>query len=146
MSRHFKIAFILLIMVTGCISEQMHTLDAVEQRVSAVAEKLSSGKLKTAELDSINAESSGYYYIIDSRANLVYHPKKALIGSSFSRLGFVRKILEEKNGCIRSDAGGISRIIIFRKKSGDEILCYTVAESGVSAAERCNIYKEEEAK
>lgn len=128
------------------MSAQIHTLNAIERKVSATAEELSSGEVKAVDLDDINAETNGYYYIIDDSAHIVYHPKKALIGSSFSRLGFVRKILEEKNGCIRSDTGGISRLIIFREISGGEILCYTVAESGISAAERCNIYKEEEAK
>lgn len=136
---------VILALTSGCGSKNIRTFDALELKVSDTATELASDKNHRIP-DSTSASGKGYYYIINSDGIIVYHPEKGLVGSDFSRFGFVRKILKEKNGCIRSEAGGVSRIIIFREKGKEEILCYTVPENGISGSDRCARYTEEEAK
>lgn len=145
MKKNIAITAVILALTSGCGSEQIKTFDALEQKVSGTAAELSSGK-NLRKLETRNRSNSGYYYILNNNGTIIYHPEKGLTGSDFSRFGFVRKILKEQNGCIRSEAGTVSRIIIFREKGGDEILCYTIPDNEITGSERCARYIEEEAK
>ncbi len=140
MKRIYTITTLIIAMFCGCATEHVRTIDTLEAKISETAAELKQNN-NFSELEKYNRSGRGYYYILNKNGIVVYHPGKGLIGSDFSRFGFVRKILLEKNGCIRSEAGSVSRIIIFREKAGDEILCYTIPENEITGAEKCEKYE-----
>jgi len=125
----------------SCSAGEVRDIDALETGVSDAAYTIAEGE-DYRKLEKFNRNGKGYYYILNKNGIIIYHPEKGLIGSDFSRFGFVSRILREKNGCIRFETGAVSRIIIFREKKGEEILCYTIPGSEISGAERCERYKE----
>ena len=141
MNKISAITALLCALLYSCSAGEVRTIDALEAGISDAAASLEKGD-DYRKLQKYNRHSRGYYYILNKNGIIIYHPEKGLIGSDFSRYGFVTKILQEKNGCIRSEAGAVSRIIIFREKGGDEILCYTIPGSEISGAEKCEKYTE----
>jgi len=130
---------------SGCASDGIRTLASLETRVSETASKLDANKDPRAALKGLSGKSKGYFYLLNSNGRIEYHPVKGLLGSDFSRYGFVKNIIKIKKGCIRSDAGNISRIVIFRETAGGGILCYTIPENEVTGTERCKTFRKEEA-
>lgn len=141
MKRIYTITALIISMLCCCAAEQVRDIGSMEARISETAAALKQNN-NFSELEKHNRSGRGYYYILNKNGIVIYHPGKGLIGSDFSRFGFVRKILAEKNGCIRSEAAAVSRIIIFREKAGDEILCYTIPENEITGAEKCEKYSE----
>jgi len=141
MNRIFTITALLTATMYGCVSEQYNTIDSLEAGISETAAKQNLNENFRA-VDKLNKSGRGYYYILNKNGIIVYHPEKGLIGSNFSRFGFVRKILQERKGCIRSEAGAVSRVVIFREKAGDEILCYTIPENEITGADKCEKYRD----
>lgn len=141
MNRILTITALLTAAMYGCVSQQFDTIDSLEAGISETAAKQKLNE-NFREFDNLNRSGRGYYYILNKNGIIVYHPEKGLIGSDFSRFGFVRKILKERKGCIRSEAGAVSRIILFREKSGYEILCYTIPENEITGAEKCEKYRD----
>ncbi len=142
MEKNLQILILLLLLNYGCISGKVITYDMLEQRVSEKAAELSSASKGPVIHENRSGPSKGYYYILKNNGEIAYHPKKGLKGSDFSRFGFVKKILKDKNGCIRFDTGDISRIIIFKETCDGAILCYTTPDYGIAGSDRCEIYKE----
>ena len=137
MKRKFTVTAAILLLLSSCATEQRVNYITLKERVSAASEGISSGSVKIQDLERFNGGGKGYYYLITSEGRVIYHPKKGLIGSDFSRYDFVKRILEERNGCISSDTGGVPRIILFRSFDRDDILCYTIEENQVPGSEEC---------
>jgi hypothetical protein len=112
----------------------------VDQNVSEIALKVS--KKEDVNFDLLNKNSKGYYYVLNSRGVVIYHPKKALEGKNFGDLEFVAAILSKKNGCIKGIFDNRERLIIF-KEMGSDILCYTISPEYITSNYNCDIYKGE---
>lgn len=141
MKRIYTITALIISTLCGCAAEQVRDIGSLEARIFETAVALTKNN-DFSELEKHNRSGRGYYYILNKNGIIVYHPEKGLIGSDFSRFGFVRKVMRDKNGCFRSEAGAVSRIILFREKAGDEILCYTIPENEITGGEKCEKYTE----
>ncbi len=141
MNKISAITALLCALLYSCSAGEVRTIDALEAGISNAAASLEKGD-DYRKLEKYSRHGKGYYYILNRHGIIIYHPEKGLIGSDFSRYGFVKKILRDKNGCIRSEAGAVSRIVLFREKGAEEILCYTIPANVINGAEKCEKYRE----
>jgi len=137
---------VITLFLTGCATSDKSCFEYLENKTAEAAKKLSVDKDYIKSIGSEKIARNSYFYILAKDGHVVYHPEKALTGNDFSRFGFVRRIMAEKNGCLRVTLGNMSRIIIFRETASGEILCLTAAAEGFTGSEKCNIYDHEEAK
>lgn len=121
-----KTAVLLIISLMACSAQQL-TYDSINKSLSQMTERINSNRSTILRLDKEGAP--GYYYIIDSRGRIIYHPEKSLIGKDFSRYPFVKKILEEKNGSFAMETGGKDTSVFYRELKDGSVLCYTIDSS-----------------
>jgi hypothetical protein len=141
MKKFLTTTALLSALIYACTTTGVRTIEALEGKISKTATALErNGNYRIPEKHS--GTGRGYYYILNRNGIIINHPERGLIGSDFSRFGFVNKILQTKNGCIMSETGAVSRIIVFREKGADEILCYTIPANEISGADKCEKYTE----
>ena len=121
-----RILSLFLLFLMACSTQQL-TYYSINKSLGQMAEKIDSDRSRILHLDKEGAP--GYYYIIDNRGQVIYHPRKSLIGKDFSRYPFVKKILEEKNGSFAMETGGTDTSVFYRELSDGSVLCYTIESS-----------------
>ena len=129
--------------LTGCSTINEKGFGYLENKTAETAKTLTDDKNRTGLIENEKVAGNAYFYILSDKGRVIYHPEKALTDNDFSRFGFVRTIMSEKNGCIKVNMGNMSRIIIFRETADGGILCLTAASDGVDGSEKCSIYNHE---
>ncbi|BAI81793.1 methyl-accepting chemotaxis protein (plasmid) [Deferribacter desulfuricans SSM1] len=56
---------------------------------------------------------TGYYYILDSKGNLVLHPSPKLEGKNVSKYDFIQKMMNTKQGIINYKWKGRNKIVVY---------------------------------
>lgn len=121
-----KTAVLLITSLIACSAQQL-TYESINKSLSQMADRINSSRSVILRLDKEGAP--GYYYIIDNRGRIIYHPEKSLIGKDFSRYAFVQKILDEKNGSFALETGGKDTSVFYRELKDGSVLCYTIDSS-----------------
>jgi len=115
-----------LLFMTLCCAEMQVTETYIKKELHTAADSIRDNRNSVLKLDNIIAGKKGYFYIIKSNGKISYHPKKALINADFSGYSFVRKILNDRNGCISLKADGIQKYVFFEEIDTEEILCLAI--------------------
>ena len=133
-----------LLLYTAIIIAGLASCSGMTQRAETAAEELYNAALliegNRKNFTALNREKfpgNGFFYILSPAGTVLLHPERALEGSDFSKYGFIKRILEEKNGCLLFNTGGRTINIFYRELAGGDILCFTFESS---AAEKT--YKE----
>jgi len=114
------------IALISCSAQQL-TYESINRSLGQTADKIDKERSRILRLDKEGAP--GYYYIIDKSGQVIYHPRKSLIGKDFSRYPFVKKILEERNGSFAMETGGTNTSVFYKELSDGSVLCYTIESS-----------------
>jgi len=117
---------VLTAITLACSSGQM-TAANIEAELNKRAEKINSSREEILKLDTKGYP--GYYYILDKRGRILYHPEKALINLDFSRYDFVKIIIQEKNGAFTMAINNINTSVFYRELKDGSILCYSIDSS-----------------
>ena len=117
---------ILVLITLACSSGQMTTAN-IKEALNKRAEKINSNREEILKLDSKGYP--GYYYILDNKGKILYHPKKSLINLDFSRYDFVKIILQEKNGAFTMTINNAETSVFYRELKDGSILCYSIDSS-----------------
>ncbi len=86
-------------------------------------------------IDSIRQRrvgATGYYYLVSPQGVIIYHPQSAIVGMNFSENPLVKRIMREKNGCLRHLFEGTEKILIFRPLADGSILCLTLSTAEIA--------------
>jgi hypothetical protein len=136
--KYAVVVFLLIILflpfLSGCSASA--SFSSIERDVAQSAGKIYGNEVNP---DNLVGRGKGYYYLLDSRGVVIYHPKKALEGKNFGELKFVAAILAKKNGCIKGNFDNRERVIVFREAGGN-ILCYTIAPEYIKGDYNCDTY------
>jgi len=119
-------ASIIIISITACSTKQL-SYSSINRSISQMADQIDKDRSRILHLD--NKGTPGYYYIIDNKGRIIYHPVKSLIGKDFSRYPFIKKILEERNGSFAMETGGKDTSVFYRELKDGSVLCYTIDSS-----------------
>jgi len=98
----------------------------VKKELQLTADNIRKDKNNIYKLDNRIIGKKGYFYIIRSTGEILYHPKKALINNDFSKYQFIQKILKTRNGCLSFNPDGSRRFVFFTEINSNEILCLTI--------------------
>ncbi len=132
-------AFMTFLLINLSCSGLQITGPGLRKELLKSAESIKKDKSNIYKLDDRVIGKKGYFYILRSNGTISYHPRKALINVDFSRYPFVQKILNERNGCLSSNADGVHRFVFFREIDADEILCLTIESSEFDeTVDQCN--------
>ncbi len=86
-------------------------------------------------IDSIRQRrvgATGYYYLVSPQGIIIYHPQSAIVGMNFSENPLVKRIMREKNGCLRHLFEGTEKVLIFRPLADGSILCLTLSTGEIT--------------
>lgn len=75
---------------------------------------LAQDKLAETTTNSIKVGSTGIAFVYNAEGTMLMHPQKSLIGKDFSRLPWVRHILEQKEGYIEYEWEGRKKLCMFQ--------------------------------
>jgi methyl-accepting chemotaxis protein len=117
---------ILTAITLACSSGQM-TAANINAALTERAEKINKNRNEILKLDKMGYP--GYYYILNEKGKILYHPKKSLINLDFSRYDFVKVILQEKNGAFTMTINNTETSVFYRELSDGSILCYSIESS-----------------
>ena len=80
---------------------------------------------------------TGFYYVLDSDGRVVFHPRPALIGTSFSKTWFINQLLTEKSGCLTYTLGNRTHYLFFLPLNDSEILCLSIVSEDFPQPVEC---------
>ncbi len=128
------IIFIFLI-DTGCSTSRKTGVREIRKEMESTRDFMNREKRNVFLIKNRKAGETGFYYVIDLKGTILSHPRGLLVGSSFMRYNFVRKIIELRSGCIRYDAGELQQLVFFMPLTEESILCLSIPADEVTKSE-----------
>jgi hypothetical protein len=137
MIRISPIILLLLLILNGCATLGPVTMTGIRTDLESVSRKISANRSFMDSLRDRRIGKTGYYYVLDTDGKVVFHPRTALIGSSFSKIWFIDQLLAEKSGCLTYTLGNRTHYLIFIPLDDSEILCLSITSEDLSGLVEC---------
>ncbi len=126
----------------GCSTSQKTGVRDIRKEMESTRNFINRKKSNLPLIKKRKAGETGFYYVIDLEGVILFHPRGLLVGSSFKRYSFIKKIIHLRSGCIRYQAGEIQQLVFFMPLNEKSILCLSIpAEEVKNRKERCEEIK-----
>lgn len=129
------ISLVFLSLICACAHLSVISKNTIDKKFDTIITNVNRNSQYIYRLKKMHIGSSGYFYVIGTNGRIVYHPKEALIGMSFMKNSFVKKMIEKRTGCTMQHIKPENRIIIFRPINTSLILCMSIDPSEVNDEE-----------
>jgi len=124
-------------MLTGCATSKPVTSDSIKTEMAAIIRDITADRTVMNSLRERRVGKTGFYYILDADARVIFHPRQALIGTSFSKTWFVTQMLTRKNGCLTYTLGNRIHFLFFSPINDSEILCLSIVSEDLPRPVEC---------
>ena len=138
MTRTRLVILISLLILIDCATFSPASIDAIHADMESVARGISVDRSYMYTLGNRRIGKTGYYYVLDTDGRVVFHPRSALIGTSFSKVLFIDQLLGEKSGCLTYTLGNRKHYLFFMHIDDSEILCLSIVSEDLPQAVECN--------
>lgn len=128
---------VLVMLSTGCATIAAISSDSIRNDMTVISREIDSNRSSMNTLRDRRVGKTGFYYVLDSDGRVVFHPRPALIGSSFSKVWFVNQLLEEKSGCITYILGNRKHYLFYKPINDFEILCFSITSDDLPPGVEC---------
>jgi hypothetical protein len=124
----FFISSVILIFLlnTGCSTSQKSDINNIRKEMESTRNFMIRKKRNVSLIKSRKTGETGFYYVIDLKGVILSHPRGLLVGSSFRRYNFIKKIIQLRSGCITYHAGAIEQLVFFMPLDEESILCLSI--------------------
>jgi hypothetical protein len=121
--------------VLSCAAGTMLKSNEISAEFRKTFEPLYRSPLAIDSIRQRRVGASGYYYLISPQGAIIYHPQSAIVGMRFSENPLVKRIMQEKNGCLRHLFEGTEKILVFRALADGSTLCLTLSTVEIADAD-----------
>ncbi len=131
---------LLVVLVTlsfGCATIKAITSDGIKNDMAAISREIDANRSAMNALRDRRVGKTGFYYVLNSDGRVVFHPRLALIGTSFSKVWFVNQLLEEKSGCFTYVLGNRNHYLFYAPINDFEILCLSIISDDLPPGVEC---------
>ena len=125
------------IMFPGCATLKPVTPAGIRTDMEALCREITVNRSVINTLRDKRVGKTGFYYVLDSEGRVVFHPRPALIGTSFSKVWFINQLLTEKSGCLTYTLGNRTHYLFFQPLDESEILCLSIVSDDLSRPVEC---------
>lgn len=123
-----------LLILDGCATTVVSvSTDRIHAEMTAVVREISLNREAMNGLGKRRIGATGFFYIVNSDGIVVFHPRPALIGTSFRNHWFINKIMEEKTGCLTYRLGNRTHVVFYERLNEEEILCFSIVSDDLGA-------------
>ncbi len=137
-----SVIVLIFLIDTGCSTSRKTGVREIRTEMESTRDLMSRKKRNVSLIKNRKAGETGFYYIIDLKGTILSHPRGLLVGSSFRRYNFVKKIIELRSGCIRYDAGELQQLVFFMPLTEESILCLSIpADEVIKSEDACRRVK-----
>lgn len=116
----------------SCAGTGVVSIESIHKKLDLFRSEIKKDRNAILTIKSRRVSRTGFYYIINSKGKVVFHPRPLLVGADFSRFYFVTEMLKKKEGCYSVNRGNSDQLMIFKPISNDEIICLSIPASEVS--------------
>lgn len=130
-----KSGILFVMLIFGCATTAVTVApDRIRAEMKSIVSEISLNRSSMKGLGGRRLGVTGFFYIVDADGIVVFHPRPALIGTSFRNHWFIKKIMEEKSGCLTYRLGNRTHVVYYeRLNEEDEILCFSIVSDDLSA-------------
>jgi hypothetical protein len=126
-SKNLISAVIMILLLTpGCSTSQKTDINTIQKEMVSTRNFINRNIKNISQINNRKTGKTGFYYVIDLEGTILSHPRGLLVGSSFRRYSFIRKIIQMRSGCIRYDTGEIQQMVFFIPLHEESILCLSI--------------------
>ncbi|HPL15052.1 MAG TPA: Cache 3/Cache 2 fusion domain-containing protein [Spirochaetota bacterium] len=122
---------------TGCATKRPVTSDRIKAEMAAIIRNIATDRTVMNSLREKRVGKTGFYYVLGADARVVFHPRQALIGTSFSKTWFVSQLLTRKTGCLTYTLGNRTHFLFFSPINDSEILCLSIVSEDIPQPVEC---------
>ncbi len=120
-----------------CATIKPATVEEIRTEMAAIIRDINTNRNVINSLGNRRVGKTGYYYILDSDGRVVFHPRQALIGSTFNRTWFINQLLTERSGCLTYTLGNRTHYLFFSPINDSEILCLSIVSEDLPNPVEC---------
>ncbi len=134
------LAFILeasVMLSLGCATSIPATSAGIRKDMAAISHEIAVNRMALNKLGNRRVGKTGFYYVLDSDGTVVFHPREPLIGTSFSKVWFIKQLLAEKTGCLTYTLGNRTHYLFFSPLGDTEILCLSIVSDDLPRPVEC---------
>ncbi|HPV40500.1 MAG TPA: hypothetical protein PKX40_04910 [Spirochaetota bacterium] len=124
-------------MLAGCATGRPVSSDRIKTEMAAIIRDINADRTFMNSLGEKRVGKTGFYYVLDADARVVFHPRQALIGASFSKTWFVSQLLTRKSGCLTYTLGNRTHFLFFSPVNESEILCLSIVSEDLPQPVEC---------
>src|SRR4030042_5811849 len=127
----FKCTMIVLPLAVSCATTMLITSSTIRKDMAAIKRDINGNRSAMNGLKNKRVGSTGFYYIVDIEGNVVFHPRTALIGTSFKNHWFIDKIITDRSGCLTYQLGNRTHVVYFEPLNDSDILCLSIVSDEI---------------
>jgi Cache 3/Cache 2 fusion domain len=115
----------------SCTTTMVVTPSSIRNDMAAIKRDINSNRSAMNGLKNKRVGSTGFYYIVDNDGKVVFHPREALIGTSFKNHWFIDKIINDRSGCLTYQLGNRTHVVYFEQLDDSDILCLSIVSDDI---------------
>ncbi len=131
-----KIICLVVLMLISCSGLSVIDSDSLRSEFYSMRDLIVRNRDNIAEVRTVRVGRDGYFYIIDRRGVIIFHPQPVLAGRNFSRFEFVKTILSKETGCYKYTLDSKKYFVFFDRLNDSEFLVLSLPANSVSGKVR----------